>query len=89
VQVVVECTVRLLSEPFGDAAPLPATALLHLAHRMLEAHGGGDERGERSRGNDLLGVLPLVHGLALNLLRALLRAGRHHLVSVRRLWFLT
>ena len=75
---------RLLSEPFGDAAPLPATALLHLTHRMLEAHGGGGgEGGELSRGNDLLTVLPLVHGLALDLLRALLRAGRHHLVSVR------
>jgi hypothetical protein len=35
-----------------------------------------------------LSVLPLVHGLALDLLRALLRAGRHHLVSVERLWFL-
>jgi hypothetical protein len=35
------------------------------------------------RGHDLLAVLPLVHGLALDLLRALLRAGRHHLVLER------
>jgi hypothetical protein len=41
VKVVVRCTVELMSQPFLDAAPLPATALLHLAHRMLEAHGGG------------------------------------------------
>lgn len=54
---------------------------------MLEAHGGGGEGGELSRGNDLSSVLPLLHGLALDLLRALLRAGRHHLVSAERTLF--